>query len=84
MFDAVRRFFAATDEAKARGWGPGRFSFNVAEGRCPTCQGEGFVEVELLFLPGTYGPCPTCHGARYNPETLRVTWRACIRPTWTC
>ncbi|RMB61557.1 excinuclease ABC subunit UvrA [Tessaracoccus antarcticus] len=75
MFDAVRKLFAATDEAKARGWGPGRFSFNVAEGRCPTCQGEGFVEVELLFLPGTYGPCPTCHGARYNPETLEVTWR---------
>ncbi len=74
MFDVVRKLFAATDEAKARGWAPGRFSFNVADGRCPTCQGDGFVEVELLFLPGTYGPCPTCHGARYNPETLEVTW----------
>ena len=51
----------------------GRFSFNVPAGRCPTCQGEGFVAVELLFLPGTYAPCPTCHGARYNPETLEVT-----------
>ena len=75
MFDVVRKLFAGTDEAKERGWGPGRFSFNVAEGRCPTCQGDGFVEVELLFLPGTYGPCPTCHGSRYNPETLEVTWR---------
>lgn len=75
MFDIVRKLFAATDGAKARGWAPGRFSFNVADGRCPTCQGDGFVEVELLFLPGTYGPCPTCHGARYTPETLEITWR---------
>ena len=75
MFDAVRRLFAATDLAKERGYAAGRFSFNVAEGRCETCQGEGFVEVELLFLPGTYAPCPTCHGARYNAETLEVTYR---------
>ena len=75
MFDAVRKVFAATDAAKARGYAAGRFSFNVAEGRCPTCQGEGFVAVELLFLPGTYAACPTCHGARYNPETLEVTYR---------
>jgi excinuclease ABC subunit A len=75
MFDAVRKLFAATDEARERGWGPGRFSFNVAGGRCDTCQGEGFVAVELLFLPGTYGPCPTCEGARYNPETLAITYR---------
>ncbi|WP_068124060.1 excinuclease ABC subunit UvrA, partial [Nocardioides massiliensis] len=75
MFDAVRKVFAATDEAKARGYGVGRFSFNVAEGRCETCQGEGFVAVELLFLPGSYAACPTCHGARYNPETLEVTYR---------
>jgi excinuclease ABC subunit A len=75
MFDAVRRLFAATDEARARGYGAGRFSFNVPEGRCETCQGEGFVSVELLFLPGTYAPCSTCHGARYNTETLEITYR---------
>lgn len=75
MFDAVRKLFAATEEAKARGYTAGRFSFNVPEGRCETCQGEGFVEVELLFLPGTYAPCPTCDGARYNAETLEVTHR---------
>ncbi|MFE4230295.1 ABC transporter [Arthrobacter sp. NPDC056886] len=74
LFDAVRKEFAATDEAKARGFGAGRFSFNVAGGRCETCQGEGFVAVELLFLPGSYGPCPECHGSRYNPETLEVTY----------
>ncbi|MEQ4519533.1 excinuclease ABC subunit UvrA [Pseudarthrobacter sp. B907] len=75
LFDAVRKEFAATDEAKARGFGAGRFSFNVAGGRCETCQGEGFVAVELLFLPGSYGPCPECHGSRYNPETLQVSYR---------
>jgi excinuclease ABC subunit A len=75
MFDAVRKLYATTDLARARGYGPGRFSFNVPDGRCGTCQGEGFVAVELLFLPGTYGPCPTCHGARYNDETLEVTYR---------
>ena len=75
MFDAVRKLYAATDAARERGYGVGRFSFNVAEGRCETCQGEGFVSVELLFLPGTYSPCPTCHGARYNEETLAVTYR---------
>ena len=74
MFDAVRKLYAATDAARARGYGAGRFSFNVAEGRCETCQGEGFVAVELLFLPGTYAPCPTCHGARYNTETLEITY----------
>jgi excinuclease ABC subunit A len=75
LFDAVRKLFAATDEARARGYSAGRFSFNVAEGRCETCQGEGFIEVELLFLPGTYAPCPTCHGSRYDAETLEVIYR---------
>ncbi|MFF2502895.1 ATP-binding cassette domain-containing protein [Streptomyces sp. NPDC058067] len=75
LFDVVRKVFAATDEAKARKYGVGRFSFNVAGGRCETCQGEGFVSVELLFLPSTYAPCPDCGGARYNPETLQVAYR---------
>ena len=75
LFDVVRKEFAATDEAQARGYGVGRFSFNVAGGRCETCQGEGFVSVELLFLPSTYAPCPDCGGARYNPETLEVAYR---------
>ncbi|MDN4171896.1 excinuclease ABC subunit UvrA [Nocardioides sp. SOB77] len=75
LFDAVRRLYAATPEAKERGYGAGRFSFNVAEGRCPTCQGEGFVSVELVFLPSTYAPCPTCGGTRYDAETLEVLHR---------
>ncbi|MDH6220751.1 excinuclease ABC subunit UvrA [Streptomyces pseudovenezuelae] len=75
LFDVVRKAFAATDQARERGYGVGRFSFNVAGGRCDTCQGEGFVSVELLFLPSTYAPCPDCGGARYNPETLEVTYR---------
>lgn len=75
LFDAVRKEFASTDEALAKGFGAGRFSFNVAGGRCEACQGEGFVAVELLFLPGSYGPCPECHGSRFNPETLEVTYR---------
>src|SRR4051812_17543105 len=75
LFDAVRKLFAGTDEAKRRGYPAGRFSFNVEGGRCDNCQGEGFVAVELLFLPGTYSPCPVCHGSRYNPETLEVRYR---------
>ncbi|MEU4097078.1 excinuclease ABC subunit UvrA [Streptomyces sp. NPDC026673] len=75
LFDAVRKLFAATDDARRRGYKAGRFSFNVAGGRCETCQGEGFVAVELLFLPGTYAPCPTCHGDRYNEETLEIRYR---------
>ena len=75
MFDTVRKLYAATDEAQMRSYGPGRFSFNVPEGRCQTCQGEGFVAVELLFLPGTCAPCPTCRGARYDAETLEISYR---------
>ncbi|MGC1208243.1 MAG: ATP-binding cassette domain-containing protein, partial [Ornithinimicrobium sp.] len=75
LFDHVRSLFAKTALAKERKYPPGRFSFNVTAGRCPTCQGEGSVAIELLFLPGTYSTCPTCHGSRYNDETLEVTWR---------
>lgn len=75
LFDHVRKLFAATEQAKAQGFDAGRFSFNVAKGRCANCEGEGFVSVELLFMPSVYAPCPTCHGARYNPETLAVSWQ---------
>lgn len=75
LFDAVRATFAATPDAVARGYDAGRFSFNVAGGRCETCLGEGFVEVELLFLPGSYAPCPACGGSRYNAETLEIEYR---------
>jgi excinuclease ABC subunit A len=75
LFDHVRNLFAATKEAKARRYDAGRFSFNVAKGRCETCKGEGFVMVELLFLPSVYAPCPTCHGARYNAKTLEIQVR---------
>ncbi|HEX4549673.1 excinuclease ABC subunit UvrA [Pseudomonas sp.] len=75
LFDNVRKLFAATPEARAAGYDAGQFSFNVAKGRCPTCEGEGFVSVELLFMPSVYAPCPTCHGARYNPQTLAIKWQ---------
>jgi excinuclease ABC subunit A len=75
LFDHVRKLFAATPEAKKRRYDAGRFSFNVAKGRCPTCEGEGFVSVELLFLPSVYAPCRTCHGTRYNDETLEIRYR---------
>ncbi|MEO8935485.1 MAG: excinuclease ABC subunit UvrA [Burkholderiaceae bacterium] len=74
LFDHVRKLFAATPAARERRYDAGRFSFNVAKGRCPTCEGEGFVSVELLFMPSVYAPCPTCRGARYNDETLQVAW----------
>jgi excinuclease ABC subunit A len=75
LFDHVRKLFAATRQARARRYDAGRFSFNVAKGRCETCQGEGFVCVELLFLPSVYAPCPTCKGARYNAKTLEIKVR---------
>jgi excinuclease ABC subunit A len=75
LFDYVRQIFAGTKAAKGRKYDAGRFSFNVAKGRCENCEGEGFVFVELLFLPSVYAPCPVCHGARYNAKTLEVTYR---------
>jgi len=75
LFDAVRKLFAETKAARARRFDAGRFSFNVVKGRCETCEGEGFVMVELLFLPSVYAPCPTCHGTRYNDETLKIRYR---------
>lgn len=75
LFDAVRKLFAETKSARARRFDAGRFSFNVAKGRCAVCKGEGFVMVELLFLPSVYAPCSGCHGSRYNPETLKIRYR---------
>ncbi len=75
LFDHVRKLFAATPAARARHYDAGRFSFNVAKGRCETCEGEGWVFVELLFLPSVYARCPTCHGARFNAKTLEITYR---------
>jgi len=75
LFDHVRKLFATTKEAKARHYDAGRFSFNVKKGRCPNCEGVGFVSVELLFLPSVYSPCQVCHGQRYNDETLEITYQ---------
>ncbi|HYX38583.1 MAG TPA: excinuclease ABC subunit UvrA [Oligoflexus sp.] len=75
LFDPIRKIFASTPLAKSRRYDAGRFSFNVAKGRCEHCEGEGFVMVELLFLPSVYAPCPTCQGARYNAKTLDVLYR---------
>ncbi|MYM20055.1 excinuclease ABC subunit A [Brevibacterium sp. 5221] len=75
LFDRVRRLFAATPQARARGWGVGRFSFNVAQGHCPECEGAGEIEVELVFLPGSSALCPACRGSRYAPQTLEVRWQ---------
>lgn len=76
LFDYVRKLFAATPEAKARHYNAGRFSFNTAKGRCPNCEGLGFVMVELLFLPSVYSPCQACHGQRYNEKTLEISYRS--------
>lgn len=75
LFDQVRKLFAATPHARKKRYDAGRFSFNVAKGRCEHCAGEGFVMVELLFLPSVYAPCPTCEGARYNADTLAVHYK---------
>ena len=75
LFDHVRKLFAATPAARAKKYDAGRFSFNLPKGRCQNCEGEGWVMVELLFLPSVYTPCPVCHGARYDEKTLAIQYR---------
>ncbi len=75
VFDHIRRLFSQTPEAKVRGYQPGRFSFNVSGGRCEACAGDGTIKIEMHFLPDVYVPCEVCHGARYNRDTLEVTFR---------
>lgn len=75
VWDHVRKLFADTNEAKVRGYGPGRFSFNVKGGRCEACKGDGTIKIEMNFLPDVYVPCEVCGGARYNRETLEILYR---------
>jgi excinuclease ABC subunit A len=75
VFDHIRKLFAATTEAKIRGYQPGRFSFNVKGGRCEACAGDGTIKIEMQFLPDVYVPCEVCHGARYNTDTLQVHYK---------
>ena len=75
VWDHVRKIFAAVPESKVRGYGPGRFSFNVKGGRCESCRGDGTLKIEMNFLPDVYVPCEVCHGARYNRETLEIRYK---------
>ena len=75
-FTPIREWFAGLPEAKARGYAPGRFSFNVKGGRCESCQGDGLIKIEMHFLPDVYVTCDNCKGRRYNRETLEITWRS--------
>ena len=75
VFDFIRDLFATTNEAKMRGYQKGRFSFNVAGGRCEACQGDGVLKIEMHFLPDVYIPCEVCHGTRYNSETLKIKYK---------
>jgi excinuclease ABC subunit A len=75
LFTPIRELFASTPEAKLRGYGPGRFSFNVRGGRCENCKGDGIIKIEMHFLPDVYVPCEVCHGQRYNREALEIHYR---------
>ena len=75
MFDHIRKLFAKTEESRIRGYQPGRFSFNVSGGRCEACAGDGTIKIEMHFLPDVYVPCEVCKGARYNRDTLDITFK---------
>ena len=75
MFTPIRELFAGVPESRSRGYGPGRFSFNVKGGRCEACQGDGLIKVEMHFLPDIYVPCDVCKSKRYNRETLEIKYK---------
>ena len=75
VFDHIRALFAETQDARARGYKPGRFSFNVKGGRCEACRGDGIIKIEMHFLPDVYVPCEVCKGQRYNRETLEIKYK---------